>query len=319
MLGLFSLVGICAIAALLLAAFAPYIRRCAAGGVCTSNARLNGKTVVITGANTGIGKETARDLAQRGARVIIACRDLTKAEAAAQEIREDTGNKQVIVRELDLGNTRSIYQFAENIIKEEKVINILINNAGVMMCPYMKTSDGFEMHFGVNHLGHFLLTFLLLDLIKRSAPARIINVSSFAHVFGRINFQDLQSEKSYEGALAYCQSKLANILFTRELAKRLKDTKVTVNSLHPGSVKTELTRHSWVVALLWKICTFLIKTPKEGAQTSIHCAVAEELEEISGKYFSDCHPAFVAPQGRNDETAKNLWNVSCKLLKIQWD
>ncbi|XP_059811457.1 retinol dehydrogenase 12 isoform X2 [Hypanus sabinus] len=217
-----SLIGICAITALLLAAFAPYIRRCAAGGVCTSNARLDGKTVVITGANTGIGKETARDLAQRGARVILACRDLTKAEAAAQDIREDTGSKQVIVRELDLANTRSIYQFAENIIKEEKVLNILINNAGVMMCPFMKTSDGFEMQFGVNHLGHFLLTFLLLDHLKKSSPARIINLSSLAHGFGRINFKDLHSENSYDGGSAYCQSKLANILFTRELAKRLK-------------------------------------------------------------------------------------------------
>ncbi|XP_072896251.1 retinol dehydrogenase 12 [Hemitrygon akajei] len=314
-----SLIGICAITALLLAAFAPYIRRCAAGGVCTSNARLDGKTVVITGANTGIGKETARDLAQRGARVILACRDLTKAEAAAQDIREVTGNKQVIVRELDLANTRSIYQFAENIIKEEKVLNILINNAGVMMCPFMKTSDGFEMQFGVNHLGHFLLTFLLLDHLKKSSPARIINLSSLAHGFGRINFKDLHSENSYDGGLAYCQSKLANILFTRELAKRLKDTKVTVNSVHPGCVRSEITRHSSTLALVWKILTFLIKTPKEDAQTSIYCAVTEELDEVSGKYFSDCHLASVAPQGKNDETAKKLWDVSCKLLGIQWD
>ncbi|XP_067895534.1 retinol dehydrogenase 12 isoform X2 [Heterodontus francisci] len=283
-------IGVCAIAAILFTAFAPYIRRCAGGGVCTSNARLDGKTVLITGANTGIGKETARELAQRGARVIIACRDLTKAEAAAHEIREDTGNEQVIVRELDLANNRSIYQFAESVIKEEKLINILINNAGVMMCPFMKTGDGFEMHFAVNHLGHFLLTYLLLDLITRSAPARIINLSSFAHVFGRINFNDLQSEKSYDGGLAYCQSKLANVLFTRELAKRLKDTKVTVNSVHPGCVKSELTRHSFVMSLAWKVLTFLIKTPKQGAQTSIYCAVAEELQEISGKHFRHTFP-----------------------------
>ncbi|XP_072341255.1 retinol dehydrogenase 12 isoform X2 [Scyliorhinus torazame] len=281
---LFTIIGICAFAALLLAAFAPYIRRCAGGGVCTSNTRLDGKTVLITGANTGIGKETARALAWRGARVILACRDLTKAEAAAQEIREETGNKRIVVRELDLASKKSIYQFAENVLK-----------------------------------GHFLLTCLLLDLIKRSAPARIVNVSSFAHVFGRINFKDLQSEQSYDGGLAYCQSKLANILFTRELTKRLKDTKVTVNSVHPGSVKSELTRHSFIMSLAWRVLTFLIKTPKEGAQTSIYCAVAEELQEISGKHFSDCSPAFVAPQGRNDVTARKLWDVSCKLLKIQWD
>uniref|UniRef100_UPI00398EA05F retinol dehydrogenase 12 n=1 Tax=Pristiophorus japonicus TaxID=55135 RepID=UPI00398EA05F len=319
MSALFAIIVFCAFAALLLAAFAPYIRRCAGGGVCTSNARLNGKTILITGANTGIGKETAWELARRGARVILACRDLTKAEAAAHEIREDTGNKHVIVRELDLANTRSIYQFAENIIKEEKLINILINNAGVMMCPFMKTEDGFEMQFGVNHLGHFLLTYLLLDLIKRSTPARIVNVSSFAHTFGRINFKDLQSEESYDGGQAYCQSKLANVLFTRELAKRLKDTKVTTNSVHPGCVKSELIRHSSVMSLAWKVLSFLIKTPKQGAQTSIYCAVAEELQATSGKHFSDCSPAFVAPQGRNDETARKLWDVSCKLLEIRWD
>ncbi|XP_078089456.1 retinol dehydrogenase 12 isoform X1 [Mustelus asterias] len=316
---LFTIIGICTITALLLAAFGPYIRRCAGGGVCTSSARLDGKTVLITGANTGIGKETARELAQRGARVILACRDLAKAEATAWEIREVTGSKQIVVRELDLADKASIYQFAENVRQEEKQINVLINNAGVMMCPFSKTRDGFEMQFGVNHLGHFLLTYLLLDLMKSSVPARIVNVSSFAHIFGRINFEDLQSEKSYDGGMAYCQSKLANILFTQELARHLKDTKVTVNSVHPGAVKSELTRHSSIMSLAWRVLTFLIKTPEQGAQTSIYCAVAEELREISGKHFSDCSPAFVAPQGRNDATARKLWDISCKLLEIRWD
>ncbi|XP_078089458.1 retinol dehydrogenase 12 isoform X2 [Mustelus asterias] len=281
---LFTIIGICTITALLLAAFGPYIRRCAGGGVCTSSARLDGKTVLITGANTGIGKETARELAQRGARVILACRDLAKAEATAWEIREVTGSKQIVVRELDLADKASIYQFAENVRQ-----------------------------------GHFLLTYLLLDLMKSSVPARIVNVSSFAHIFGRINFEDLQSEKSYDGGMAYCQSKLANILFTQELARHLKDTKVTVNSVHPGAVKSELTRHSSIMSLAWRVLTFLIKTPEQGAQTSIYCAVAEELREISGKHFSDCSPAFVAPQGRNDATARKLWDISCKLLEIRWD
>ncbi|MGH0132474.1 UNVERIFIED_CONTAM: hypothetical protein FKN15_049160 [Acipenser sinensis] len=167
--------------------------------------------------------------------------------------------------------------------------------------------------------GHFLLTHLLLDLLKQSAPARIINVSSLAHNLGRIKFDDLQSERSYEGGLAYCQSKLANVLFTRELAKRLAGTRVTVNSLHPGSVKSELARHSSLIALSCRIFSFFIKTPWEGAQTNIYCAVAEELENVSGKHFSDCSPAFVAPQGRNEETAKRLWDVSCTLLGVQWD
>uniref|UniRef100_V9L1R3 NADP-retinol dehydrogenase n=1 Tax=Callorhinchus milii TaxID=7868 RepID=V9L1R3_CALMI len=313
---LLTVTGLCVIASLLLI---PYIRRYAAAGVCTSSARLDGKTVLITGANSGIGKETAWELAARGARVIMACRDLVKAETAAQEIRADTGNEQIIVRKLDLADTKSVRQFAENIMKEEKMINILINNAGMIMLPYTKTVDGFEIHFGVHHLGHFLLTHLLLDFIKKSSPARIINVSSFAHNFGRINFKDLQSEKSYSAGLAYCQSKLANVLFTRELAKRLQETKVIVNSVHPGTVFTEITRHSSALTLVWKGLSFLLKTPREGAQTSVHCAVAEELQEISGKHFSDCTPAFVAPQGRNDETARKLWDVSCNLLGIQWD
>ncbi|TRZ26233.1 hypothetical protein HGM15179_000845 [Zosterops borbonicus] len=201
---------------------APYIRRYVAGGRCQSAARLEGKVVIITGANTGIGKETARDLAQRGARVIIACRDIAKAEAAASEIRAETGNQQVIVKKLDLADTKSIREFAENFLAEEKKLHVLINNAGVMLCPYSKTADGFEMHLGVNHLGHFLLTFLLLECLKQSAPSRIVNVSSLAHHGGRIRFHDLQGEKSYNRGLAYCHSKLANVLFTRELARRLQ-------------------------------------------------------------------------------------------------
>uniref|UniRef100_A0A803WE26 Retinol dehydrogenase 12 n=1 Tax=Ficedula albicollis TaxID=59894 RepID=A0A803WE26_FICAL len=201
---------------------APYIRRYVAGGRCKSTARLEGKVVIITGANTGIGKETARDLAQRGARVIIACRDIAKAEAAASEIRAETGNQQVIVKKLDLADTKSIREFAEKFLAEEKELHILINNAGVMLCPYSKTADGFEMHLGVNHLGHFLLTFLLLERLKQCAPARIVNVSSLAHHGGRIRFHDLQGEKCYNRGLAYCHSKLANVLFTRELARRLQ-------------------------------------------------------------------------------------------------
>nr|XP_056707201.1 retinol dehydrogenase 12 [Euleptes europaea] len=298
---------------------APYIRKYIAGGVCKSTVKLNGKVAVITGANVGIGKETAKDLARRGARVILACRDMVKGEAAACEIQTSTGNQQVIARKLDLADTKSIREFAEDFLKEEKELHILINNAGVMMCPYSKTADGFEMQLGVNHLGHFLLTFLLLERLKQSAPARIVNVSSLAHLVGKIRFYDLQSEKSYNGALAYCQSKLANVLFTRELARRLQGIGVTVNAVHPGTVSTELTRHMSIPHIIARKLPLFTKTPQEGSQTSVYCAVAEELELVSGKYFSDCRPAYVAIQGRNDETAKQLWKVSCELLGIEWD
>nr|XP_028581493.1 retinol dehydrogenase 12-like [Podarcis muralis] len=295
------------------------LRKWFAGGVCTSTAQLDGKVAVVTGANTGIGKETAKDLARRGGRVILACRDIAKGEAAAREIIAETGNQQVIVKKLDLSDSKSIRAFAEDFLKEEKKLHFLINNAGVMMVPYSKTADGFEMHIGVNHLGHFLLTFLLLDRLKESAPARIVNVASHLHASWRINFKNLQGEKYYNGFLAYCQSKLANVLFTRELARKLQGTGVTVNAIHPGVVDSELSRYSYSSGIFKAVFRFTFKTPKEGAQTSIYCAVAKELESVSGQYFSDCRPAWVAPQARNKETAKKLWQVSCELMGIQWE
>uniref|UniRef100_A0A8C6S3Z2 Retinol dehydrogenase 12 n=1 Tax=Neogobius melanostomus TaxID=47308 RepID=A0A8C6S3Z2_9GOBI len=279
-------------------------RKYAAGGMCSLPVRLDGKTVLITGANTGIGKETALDLATRGARVIMACRDVEKGEEAAASIRASCSKADVEVRELDLADTCSIRAFAQKFLRDVNQLHILINNAGVMMCPYTKTVDGFEMHIGVNHLGHFLLTYLLIGLLKRSAPSRIVVVSSLAHNFGWIRFHDLHSQGSYNSGLAYCQSKLANVLFTRELARRLQGSGVTANSVHPGTVNSDLARHS--------------TTPQEGAQTSIYCAAAEELQSISGKHFSDCAPAFVAPQGRSEETARRLWEASCELLGIEW-
>ena len=220
-----------------------FVRRYLAGGVCRSKARLDGKTVVITGGNTGIGKETAIDLAGRNARVILACRSAEKGEKAAVEVREKSGNDDVVFRQLDLASLTSVRQFAAKVLEEEPRIDILINNAGVMACPHSKTEDGFEMQFGVNHLAHFLLTNLFLDRLKEAPSARIVNVSSLAHVMGSMNFDDLNWEKSYDRWQAYGQSKLANILFTRSLAKRLEGTNVTVNSLHPGSIATELQRN----------------------------------------------------------------------------
>ncbi|KAM9202626.1 retinol dehydrogenase 11 [Dugong dugon] len=298
---------------------APQIRKMLTSGVCTSTVQLPGKVAVVTGANTGIGKETAKELAQRGARVYLACRDVQKGELVAKEIQTKTGNQQVLVRKLDLADTKSIQAFAKGFLEEEKQLHILINNAGLMMCPYSKTADGFEMHMGVNHLGHFLLTHLLLEKLKESAPSRVVNVSSLAHYLGRIHFHDLQSEKFYEAGLAYCNSKLANILFTQELARRLKGSGVTTYSVHPGTVKSELPRYSTFMTWMWWLFFFFLKTPQQGAQTSLYCALTEGLETLSGKHFSDCQVARVSAQARNETVARRLWDISCDLLGIPLD
>ncbi|XP_039881624.1 retinol dehydrogenase 13-like isoform X4 [Simochromis diagramma] len=258
------------------------LKKWMAGGVCHSKARLDGKTVLITGANTGIGKETAVDMARRGARVILACRDMERANKAAEEVKKRSGNDSVIVRKLDLASLQSIRQLAKDILASEERLDVLINNAGIMSCPKWKTEDGFEMQFGVNHLGHFLLTNCLLDLLKKSAPSRIVNVSSLAHERG---------------------------------------TGVTAYSLHPGVIRTELGRHFWPTVPLWKRVlyvpfVFFIKNPTEGAQTTIYCAVEESLQNESGLYYSDCAPKTAAPQGLDDEAAKKLWELSASVVGL---
>ena len=297
------------------------LRNYFSGGVCRSEAKLDGKTVIVTGANTGIGRETALDLAGRGARVILACRNVPKAQEVADEILKKTGNSKVLVKELDLASLKSVRNFARDINETEERLDILINNAGIMRCPYWKTEDGFEMQLGVNHLAHYLLTNLLLDLLQRSQPSRIINVSSLSHTRGKIRFDDLQSEKEYNPGQAYAQSKLANVLFTRELSKKLEDTDVIVASLHPGVVKTELGRHlsiakSFLASMLFAPLVWLIfKTSWQGAQTSIHCAVSNDVE--SGLYYSDCKAKEVAEQGKDDAVAKKLWEVSADLVGLE--
>ena len=292
-----------------------------AGGACKWKTKLDGKTVIVTGSNTGIGRETALDLASRGARVILACRNIPKAQEAAKEIQNKTGNNKVIVKELDLASLKSVRNFAHEINQSEERLDILINNAGIMRCPHWKTEDGFEMQLGVNHLGHFLLTNLLLDMLQRSQPSRIINVSSLAHTRGKIRFDDLQSEQEYSPGPAYARSKLANVLFTRELSKRLDNTDVTVTAVHPGVVKTELSRHlsftkSYLASFsLAPIIWLVFKTPWQGAQTTIHCAVADDVE--SGLYYSDCKPKEPAEQAKDDGAAKKLWEVSADLVELE--
>ncbi|XP_059473313.1 retinol dehydrogenase 12-like [Neocloeon triangulifer] len=285
-------------------------------GKCNSTASLVGKTAVITGANTGIGYETAKDFVKRGAKVIMANRNVELSERAAEKLRQEVPNCNVRVVQLNLASLHSVKKCAEELLRSEPKINLLINNAGVMMCPYMTTEDGYEMQFQTNHLGHFLFTTLLLPRIKESAPARIVNVSSTAHLFGKVKFDDLQSKKSYSPTKAYGQSKLCNILFTSKLTDQLKDTGVVAYAVHPGVVSTELGRHleggtSWILNKL----DWAKKTPVEGAQTTLHCALDERLATQSGLYFSDCKPGKTSSRARNKADAQKLWEVSEELVK----
>ncbi|XP_039288385.1 retinol dehydrogenase 12 isoform X2 [Nilaparvata lugens] len=283
-------------------------------GKCTSKARLDGKTAVVTGCNTG-------------ARVIMACRNLEKAEEAANDIRktlegvENVG--ELSIKHLDLSSLSSVRKCAEQLLKEETNIHLLINNAGVMMCPRQLTEDGYEMQFATNHLGHFLLTLILLPRILNSAPARIVNVSSIAHKFGSLHSKDINLEKSYQPVIAYGRSKLCNILFTKELAKRLEGTGVTVYSLHPGVVDTDLDRHldsAFFPGSRWFYRTFgnmFKKSSEQGAQTTLYCAVDESTANQTGLYYDDC--VAVRPTGKaNDpEQARKLWDISIEM--VHWD
>uniref|UniRef100_A0A8C5M4T4 Retinol dehydrogenase 14 n=1 Tax=Leptobrachium leishanense TaxID=445787 RepID=A0A8C5M4T4_9ANUR len=276
---------------------------------------MRGKTVIITGANCGIGRATAAELLREQARVILACRDLGRAEEAARELRlESQGAGEVIIKELDLSSLRSVRRFCQEVVKEEPHLDVLINNAGIFQCPYMNTEDGFEMQFGVNHLGHFLLTHLLLSLLKSSAPSRIVVVSSKLYKYGEINFDDLNSEKSYSKSFGYSRSKLANILFTRELARRLEGTGVTVNSLHPGIVRTNLGRYINIPILIKPLFNVVswafFKSPAEGAQTSVYLASSADVEGVSGKYFGDCKEEELLPKAMDDLVARKLWDIS---------
>ncbi|OXA42771.1 retinol dehydrogenase 13 [Folsomia candida] len=285
--------------------------------------RADGKIVIVTGANTGIGKETVKEMAKRGATVYMACRDIARCQEARKEIVLESLNKKVYCRECDLADFNSIRHFVSEFTLVEDRCDILINNGGLMRSPRLSTKQGIEMQLGVNHMGHFLLTHLLLPSLQKAAPSRIVNVSSLAHTRGRINFEDLNSEKEYDPGAAYNQSKLANVLFTKELAKRLQGTGVTTNALHPGIVKTEIGRHmgleSSIMASIFvkPLLSFFLKSPEQGALTTLFVALDPSLEKVSGKYFSDCRETKVAPAGEDAAVARRLWVTSERWTGIQ--
>ena len=297
-----------------------------AGGMCRSKARLNGKTVIVTGGNTGIGKETAIDLASRGAKVIIGCRSNERGEKALIDIKKESGSKAVYLKLIDLSSFKSVRRFANSILESEDRLDILINNAGIFMAPFQKTEDGFESHFQVNHLGHFLLTQLLIDLLQKSAPSRIINVSARAHMWASTSdFDNLGKEEAYTNYVAYGLSKIANIAYTKELHMRYNANNVTSYSLHPGVVETDIQRHLFeeypalrtISKILRPMIKIFMKNSKEGAQTTVCCAVEEGLEKFSGEYFSDCEVTTTTKDAQDDSFAKKLWDFSVQATELE--
>jgi NAD(P)-dependent dehydrogenase (short-subunit alcohol dehydrogenase family) len=284
----------------------------------------SGRTAVVTGANSGIGFETARALAAKGARVVLACRSEEKGRDAERRLRDALPSADVRFEPLDLGALASVRAFAEKLRAAEPRLDLLVNNAGVMMPPYGKTADGFEMQLGTNHLGHFALTGLLLETLRRTPKARVVTVSSLAHFWGRIAFDDLQSERSYNPTRAYGQSKLANLLFVRELARRFEAARLDAlaAAAHPGSTRTELQRHS---GLMHAVVAVFSQQPPEGALPTLYAATAPDVK--SGDYFGPSGfagcigppgRARSSPRAKDADVAKRLWDVSEQLTGVRF-
>ncbi len=269
---------------------------------------LKGKTAIITGATSGIGKVTALAIAREGAHLVLPVRNMEKGEALREEIISETGNKSIELMSCDLASLDSIRSFAKSFLTKYDQLHLLVNNAGLWESKRKESSDGIEMNFAVNHLAPFLMTNLLLDVIKKSAPARIINVSSTAHKYAKMNFDDLEGEKRWDSMKSYAQSKLANIFFTRKLARELEGTGVTVNCLHPGVVSTHLFDN--MPGFFRRIFGLFMISPEKGAETSIFLATSPEVENISGAYFKKKKRAKTTRHAEDMKAADILWEVS---------
>ena len=289
---------------------------------------LRGKVALVTGGSSGLGQETARAFAENGAHVILTARDVPKGEAVAGGIRSTTGNMRVDVEELELGSRASIRAFAQRFLARHDTLHILVNNAGVMACPYAKTADGFEMQFGSNHLGHFLMTCLLAPALRKGAPSRVVSVSSRGHHISPVVFDDIAFEhRPYHKWLSYGQAKTANVLFAVALERRLGAHGVHANALHPGGIMTELGRHldmEDIKFLQSRASGMQFKSVEAGAATSVFAATAPELEGRGGLYLEDCRIAAVndaadaldgvKSYALDPQNAERLWDISEQLV-----
>ena len=276
------------------------------------------KTCIVTGATSGIGEEIALGLARQGARVTVVGRNRERGEAAVARIRRESGNPQVELCLADLSSQEEIRGLAARLLERLAEIHLLVNNAGVVNLRRETTRDGLEATFAVNHLAYFQLSLLLLERLRASAPARIVCVASDAHKFGGgLDFSDLQNERRYRSMKVYGQSKAANILFTRELGRRLEGTGVTVNCMHPGGVATRLGQQNGAFAkLLTRLLSVFFRTPAQGADTAVWLATAPELTGVSGRYFYNRREHTPAAHARDDASAARLFEVSAKLVGL---
>ena len=270
--------------------------------------RASSKTCLITGANSGIGKVMALEIAKKDANVVMVCRSREKGEAARNDIIRESSNESVELMLADLSSMKQVRKLAEEFKQKHDKLHILINNAALWPTKRIMTSEGLETQFAINHLSHFLLTNLLLDIIKSSSPARIINTSSGLHKRAKIDFDNLQAEKSYKHMRVYGQTKLENVLFTKELARRLGGTGVTVNSFTPGMTSTNLGRYMSGGAK-W-FMRHMARSPEKGASTGVYLATSPEVEGVTGKYFGDRKEMKYNKIGDDVGIAKRLWNVS---------
>src|SRR5712692_7669681 len=278
---------------------------------------MAGKVCLVTGGNSGIGRETALGLARLGATVVIVARDRAKGEAALSEIKRQSGNENVDLLVADLSSLDSVRQLAQEFRGKYSKLHVLVNNAGVFLPRRFVTADGFESTFATNHLGHFLLSNLLLDMLKASAPARVINVTSDAHKGAQIDFEDLMGEKKFSGFKAYGQSKLANVLFTYELARRLEGTGVTVNCLHPGVVRAGFGKDAGgLFSIGVRVVSPFMMSPEKAARAAVYLASSPELEGITGKHFSKSKEEKSSRESYDQATADRLWQVSAELTKL---
>ena len=280
---------------------------------------LSGKVVLVTGANAGIGRETVRGLARMGAHVVMASRSLERGEAAKADLAREIPPERLEVMRLDLALLADVRRFARDFRSRHARLDVLVNNAGIHTAHRQVTSEGFESTFVTNHLGHFLLTHELRPLLEASAPARVVNVASEAHRFGRMRFDDLQLARRWSGVAAYCQSKLANVLFTAELARRLAGTGVTANAVHPGSVRSNWARgpESGVLRVAVGLATPFLVTVQKGAENSVYAASSPDLDGASGLYLVRKREWTPSRRARNEEDQARLWAESARLAGVK--